>query len=262
VREPSIALQRPIAFIDIESTGLSVSQDRIVELAALIVAPNGDVTERVRRFNPEVPIPKGASDVHGITNADVEDEPPFRNRARALADLLDPCDLAGFNIRRFDLPLLLAEFRRCDVTFDPKARQIVDIQMIFHREEPRNLAAAARFYLDTEFEGAHSALADIRASADVFWAQLDRYRHVPRTIDGLHRYCDEVSTFKTEFDRWFRPEGDSFVFVRGKHKGSKLGDVATEAPDYLQWMVGADEMDDDVVAVVRSALTVTREDQN
>lgn len=254
MRNPTIGLERPIAFIDIESTGLSVSQDRIVELAALIVAPNGDVTERVRRFNPEVPIPKGASDVHGITDADVQDEAPFRNRARALAELLDPCDVAGFNIRRFDLPLLLAEFRRSGVEFDPKARQIVDIQMIFHREEPRNLAAAARFYLGSDFEDAHSALADIRASADVFWAQLERYGHVPRTISGLHRYCDEVSPFKTEFDRWFRKEGETLIFLRGKYKGRELHDVASEAPDYLQWMLGADEMDPEVLEAVRAAL--------
>lgn len=252
--KPPIPLERPVAFIDIESTGLSVHEDRIVELAALIVAPGGDVTERVRRFNPEIPIPKGASDVHGITDADVADEAPFRNRARALAALLDPCDLAGFNIRRFDLPLLLAEFRRCGVQFDPKAREIIDIQMIFHREEPRDLAAAARFYLGSDFEDAHSALADIRASADVFWAQLERYAHVPRTIPGLHRYCDEVSTFKTEFDRWFRKEGEDLVFLRGKHKGKALTDVAAEAPDYLQWMLGADEMDPDVLAAVRAAL--------
>jgi DNA polymerase-3 subunit epsilon len=126
--------------------------------------------------------------------------------------------------------------------------------MIFHREEPRNLAAAARFYLGSDFEDAHSALADIRASADVFWAQLERYGHVPRTISGLHRYCDEVSPFKTEFDRWFRKDGEALVFLRGKYKGRGLHDVATEAPDYLQWMLGADEMDPEVLEAVRGAL--------
>lgn len=252
--EPAIPLERPVAFMDIESTGLSTANDRIVELAVLIVTPDGGVSERVRRFNPEMEIPKGASDVHGITNADVKDEPPFRRRARALADLLEPCDLAGFNIRRFDLPLLLAEFRRSGVPFDPKARSIVDIQMIFHREEPRDLTAAARFYLGSDFEDAHSALADIRASADVFWAQLGRYPHVPHTIEGLHRYCDEVSPFRTEFDRWFRGEADGLVFMRGKHKGRALADVASEAPDYLAWMLGADDMDPDVLTAVREAL--------
>ncbi len=254
MRNPSIELKRPIAFIDIESTGLSVSQDRIVELAAVIVEPNGDVSERVRRFNPEVPIPKEASDVHGITNAEVEDEAPFRSRARALADLLEPCDLAGFNIRRFDLPLLLAEFRRSGIEYDPKARQIVDIQFVFHREEPRDLAAAARFYLGSDFEDAHSALADIRASADVFWAQLERYPHVPRTIEGLHRYCDEISPFRTEFDRWFQRKGEALVFLRGKHKGATLQDVSVEHPDYLRWMLGAEEMDREVLEAVRSVL--------
>jgi len=247
-------LDRPLAFLDIESTGLSVAQDRIVELAVLITNPDGSVVERVRRFNPEIPIPKGASDVHGITDDDVKDEAPFRQRARALADMLDPCDLGGFNIRRFDLPMLAAEFRRSGVAFDMTSRRLIDAQMIFHREEPRDLAAAARFYLGTDFEGAHSALADIKASADVFWAQLQRYPHLPREMDGIHRYCDEVGPYRTELDRWFERRGPDLVFRRGKHSGTALADVAQSAPDYLQWMLGADEMDADVLQMVQAAL--------
>ena len=253
----AIPLERPVAFIDIESTGLSVSQDRIVELAVLVSQPDGQAREHVRRFNPEIPIPKGASDVHGITDADVQHEAPFRNRARSLATLLEPCDIAGFNIRRFDLPLLLAEFRRCGVPFDPKTRHIVDIQMSFHREEPRDLSAAARFYLGSDFEDAHSALADIRVSAEVFWAQLGRYPHLPHSMDGLHKYCDEIAPFRTEFERWFHRDGDTLVFLRGKHKGVALHEVAVAAPDYLQWMLGADEMDPDVIRAVRDALAMS-----
>lgn len=249
-----VALERPVAFLDIESTGLSIAQDRIVELAVLIVHPDGSTVERVRRFNPEMPIPKGASDVHGITDEEVRDEAPFRQRARALAALLDPCDLAGFNIRRFDLPMLAAEFRRVGVPFDMTARRLLDAQLIFHREEPRDLAAAVRFYLGEEMVDAHSALADIRASADVFWAQLRRYKHLPPNLDGIQSYLDEIAPYRTELDRWFDRKRDGLVFRRGKHAGTSLMEVAESAPDYLQWMLGADEMDPEVLEVVREAL--------
>ena len=123
-------LDRPLAFVDLETTGLSLQQDRIVELAVLILFPDGRSEERERRFNPEMPIPEEASAVHGITDSDVAHEAPFRQRARALADLLGPCDLAGFNIRRFDLPMLVAEFRRAGVEFDPRKRRLIDAQLL------------------------------------------------------------------------------------------------------------------------------------
>lgn len=253
VRLP-LTLSRPLAFIDLETTGLNPARDRIVELAVLRVSPGGDVLERVRRFNPEMPIPPEASAVHGIHDADVVGEAPFRSRAKSLARLLEPCDLAGFNIRRFDLPMLLAEFRRAGVPFDVRGRRLVDIQMIFHREEPRDLTAAARFYLGRSHEDAHSALGDIRTSAAVLAAQLERY-DLPRDLDALHRYCDQVAPFETEAERWFeevRP--GSYLFRRGKHRGRTLEDVALEAPDYLYWMLSAEDMDEAVLALVREAL--------
>ena len=250
-----LSLDRPLVFMDLETTGLNVSQDRIVELALIRVAPSGDVTEKVRRFNPGVPIPAEASAVHGITDADVADEPPFAARARSLARLLESCDLGGFNLRRFDLPMLLAEFRRAGVPFQVGDRRIVDAQMIFHREEPRDLSAAVRFYLGREMEDAHSALADIRATAAVLGAQLEHYPHLPRDIQGLSGYCDEIQPFETELHRWFAEsdEGDR-IFRRGKHQGRSVGDVAREAPDYLEWMLGLDDLDEEVKAVVRGTL--------
>ena len=242
-------LDRPLVFFDLETTGLSTSEDRIVELALIRVTPRGDVLERVRRFNPGIPIPPEATEIHGITDEDVTDEPPFSARARSLLRLLDPCDLAGFNIRRYDLPVLL------ELTFDPRGRRIIDIQQIFHREERRDLSAAARFYLERTHTEAHTALGDIRTSAAVLAAQLDRYEHLPRDLDGLHAYCDEYAPFETDVERWFSGDEDSGrIFKRGKHSGRPLDEVARTEPDYLQWMLGADDMDEAVLEVVRDAL--------
>ena len=248
-------LDRPLVFLDLETTGLSLSHDRIVELAIIKVTPRGDVLERVRRFNPGIPISAEATAVHGITAQDVLDEAAFAQCTRSLALLLEGCDLAGFNVRRFDLPMLTAEFRRAEVPFDVRGRRIIDMQAIFHREEPRDLSAAARFYLGREHPEAHSALGDIRTSAAVLSAQLERYAHLPRGLDGLHDYCDEFLPMESELERWFKetPEGH-LVFRRGRHRGCSLVDIAIREPDYLCWMLGVEDMDNDVLRVVRDAL--------
>ena len=231
-----------------------MSHDRIIELAIINVTPRGDVLERVRRFNPGIPIPPEATAVHGITDEDVRAEASFAARARALAELLDACDLAGFNVRRFDLPMLIAEFRRAGVSFDPHHRRIIDIQAIFHREERRDLSSAARFYLGREYPEAHSALGDIRIPAAVLSAQIERYGHLPRDLDGLHRYCDEYLPFESELERWFRDGEGGRVFRRGKYCGRVLAEVAANEPDYLQWMLDAWDMDGEVLYAVREAL--------
>lgn len=247
-------LDRPLVFFDIETTGLDLKRDRIVELAFIKMTPHGDVLERERRFNPEMPIPAEASAVHGISDEDVADELTFCRTARDLAALLDGCDLSGFNVRRFDIPMLVEEFKRCEVDFSLDGRRIVDMQNIFHREERRDLSAAAQFYLGREHEEAHTALGDIRTSAAVLGAQLERYDHVPRDLDGLHTYCEEYAPVRTEVERWFSGEENERVFRRGKHKGRPLAEVADEAPDYLQWMARAEDMDEEVVRVVLDAL--------
>jgi len=249
-----VELDRPIVFFDLETTGLSTKDDRIIEMAILRVSPQGDVLERVRRFNPGMPIHPEAIAVHGITDEDLAGEAPFTARARALFDLLDPCDLGGFNIRRFDLPMLLAEFKRANVEFDYKSRRIIDVQNIFHREEPRDLSAAARFYLGREHQEAHSALGDIRTTAAVLAAQIERYPDLPRDMDALNQYCDEFMPIRTAVDQWFKDGPDGRVFRRGKHKGRALSDVALSEPDYLNWMLTAEDMDEDVLVVVREAL--------
>ena len=247
-------LDRPLAFLDLETTGLSLQHDRVVELAVLILHPDGRVEERERRFNPEMPIPAEASAVHGITDADVANEAPFRQRAKALAQLLEPCDIAGFNIRRFDLPMLVNEFKRAGVEFDPRTRRLIDAQLVFHKEEPRDLTAAAQFYLNETPTDAHNALADIRTSARVLAAQVAKYPHLPRTSDGLHQYCDAISPYRTELDRWFDRSDEGLTFRRGKHRGRSLEEVAVQETDYLHWMMGAEDMDPEVLEVVSRAL--------
>ncbi len=250
-----INLERPLAFFDLETTGLRPGTDRIIELAVIRLAPNGDVTERVRRFNPGIAIPAETTAIHGISDADVAHEPPFASYARSLAAMLEPCDLAGFNVRRFDVPMLLAEFQRAGVSFDPASRKIIDMQMIFHREEPRDLSAAVRFYLGRDMEDAHSALADIRATAAILAAQLERYPHLPRDMTGLNEYCDKVRPFETEFDRWFERKDDgSLVFRRGKHRGRGLREIAASEGDYLRWMLSLDDLDDGVKQLVLGEL--------
>ena len=252
--ELPFALDRPLVFFDLETTGLNLKNDRIVELALIRITPQGDVLEKVRRFNPGIPIPPEATAVHGITDADVADEALFCARARSLLDMLDGCDLAGFNVRRFDVTMLAAEFARCDLRLDLEGRRIVDVQNIFHREEPRDLSAAARFYLGREHEEAHTALGDIRTSAAVLAAQLQRYPHLPRSLDALHAYCQEHYPVWSQVDKWFTGEGPDRTFRKGKHQGRTLADVARTEPDYLRWLMKLDDADDALVKVVRDAL--------
>jgi DNA polymerase-3 subunit epsilon len=248
------ALERPLVFFDIETTGLDLRNDRIIELAFIKITPQGDVLERVRRFNPGIPIPADATAVHGISDADVANEVTFCRTAKSLVEMFAGCDLAGFNIRRFDLHMLIHEFRRCEVDFSLEGRCVLDVQTIFHREERRDLSAAAQFYLGRAHEEAHTALGDIRTAAAVLSAQLARYPKVPRDLRGLHEYCDEFAPFRTELDRWFKGPAEARVFRRGRHRGQALAEVAREAPDYLRWMLNAEDMDEDVLQVVSEAL--------
>lgn len=249
-----IALDRPLVFIDLETTGLNTKSDRIVEMAIIKMSPEGDVSERVRRFNPGISIPPEATAVHGIRDEDVADEPNFADVARSLADLLEGCDLAGFNIRRFDIPLLRAEFKRADVAFDLEGRRIIDMKAIFHREEPRDLAAAARFYLDREHSDAHSAVGDTRITAEVLWAQLERY-DIPQSVEGLNAYCDETMPFETGLSTWFRETEQGLVFRKGKYRDGLLSKVAEEEPGYLSWMLRSiDDLEDEVREALQNAL--------
>lgn len=252
--ELSLELDRPLVFFDLETTGLRIGVDRIVELALIRVTPQGDVMERVRRFNPGMPIPPEATAVHGITDEDVADEEPFARRARSLAQLLEGCDLAGFNIRRFDVPFLEAEFTRVGVPFEVRGRRLIDMQTIFHAEEPRDLTAAARYYLDRDHHEAHTALGDIRTSAAVLSAQLQKYGHLPRDMDGLNQYCQERAPYDGPLGQWFRVTDDGLILRKGKHEGRFLEEVAREDAGYLEWILRLEDTRPQVIEALKNAL--------
>ncbi len=231
---------RPLVFFDLETTGTERTLDRIVEIAAVAVPPEGPPRVFDRRVNPGVRIPSEASAIHGITDADVKDAPTFRQIAPDLLAFLGEADLAGYNVRGFDIPLLLKEFERSGVAFRLEGRRIVDMQTIFFRKEPRDLGAALRFFAGREHSGAHAALADVVASAEVLAGQLRRYPDLPRTLGGLHEFSAPIEGRWVDPDkRFFWRDGEA-VFAFGDHRGRSLALVAETNPDYLDWMVRKD----------------------
>ena len=249
----ALQLTRPIVCFDLETTGIDPATDRIVEISILRVELDGTRQVRTRRINPGRPIPKEATAVHGIRDEDVADAPSFRQIARGLLEFLEGADLAGFNVARFDIPLLDREFRDCELTLGLDQRRIVDAMTIFHRMEPRDLSAATRFYLDREHTGAHGAEADVQASFEILEAQLARYEELPDTVDGLDAWIRRVPDNAADQSGKFVHEDGRVVFNFGKHKGKPLVEVAASMPDYLQWILGSD-FPDDAKQVVRDAL--------
>ncbi len=206
-------LKRPIVFFDLETTGVDASKDRIVEISMIKVMPDGTEDTRTRRINPGMPIPAEATAVHGITDADVADEPKFAQVAKSLEEFIRGCDFGGFNSNRFDLPLLVEEFMRAGLSVDLKRRKFIDVQNIFHKKEQRTLVAAYKFYCDKELEDAHSAEADTRATYEVLKAQLDRY-------DDL----------ETTWTRWRpTPAGAKRPTMRGASSTTKQGRKSSDS---------------------------------
>lgn len=233
-------LKNPIVFFDLETTGTNVIHDRIVEISILKVFPNGKQEIKTKRINPEMPIPKESSDIHGIMDEDVKDAPTFRQVARSLADQIEGCDLAGFNSSRFDIPLLAEEFLRVGLDVDFSKKKLIDVQIIFHKKEQRTLEAAYRFYCDKTLEDAHSAEADTLATFEVLKAQLDRYDDLPNDMGKL---AEEYSFFNDNVDlagRIIRNENEIEVFNFGKHKGKPVSEVLRVEPSFYAWMMDAD----------------------
>lgn len=249
----NLPLDRPLIFFDLETTGVDPQSDRIVEIGLIRIAPDGSRELRTRRLNPERAIPAAASAVHGIYDADVRDQPTFRQIARGLLDWLEGADLAGFNVRRFDLPLLDREFRDCGLDLALGRRKVVDAMTIFHRKEPRDLTAAVKYYLNRELDGAHSAEADIQATVEILDAQLARYADLPRTVDELDVWTHPVRDAVDSAGKFVR-RNDEIVFAFGKHQGRPLREVAEKERGYLEWIVGTD-FPDDAKSLVRQALS-------
>ncbi|QKG80169.1 3'-5' exonuclease [Tenuifilum thalassicum] len=235
----SLNIKNPLIVFDLETTGIDVAKDRIVEIATLKIFPNGDRESKVRLINPGIPIPPEATAVHGITDEDVKDAPTFKEIAKSLANYIEGCDFAGFNSNRFDLPLLAEEFLRAGVDVDLKKRKFVDVQTIFHKMEKRTLAAAYKFYLDKELVNAHSAEADTLATYEILCAQVERYPELKNDIDSL----SEFSSFNRNVDfagRIILNEKGVEVFNFGKHKGKPVLEVFKKEPSYYSWMMNGD----------------------
>lgn len=232
-------LTKPIIFFDLETTGVNFQTDRIVELSYIKINPNGSEEERTYRVNPGMHIPAEATAVHHITDDDVADKPTFREIAREVARTFTGCDIGGFNSNRFDLPLLMEEFIRAGVDFDPGRCRLVDVQTIFHKMEQRTLSAAYMFYCGKELDGAHSANADTRATYEVLKAQLDRYPSLENSIDFLAQF----STQKRGADlagRIVYDDQGREIFNFGKYKGRLVEEIFTKEPGYYGWMMNGD----------------------
>lgn len=245
-------LKRPLAFFDLEATGVNVATDRIVEIAILKAMPNGTTEKWTRRVNPMIPIPLSSSLIHGIYDADVKDAPTFTEIASEVAAFFGESDLAGYNSNKFDIPLLLEEFLRIGFNFDMGDRKFVDVQNIFHQMEQRTLKAAYKFYCNEDLLNAHSAEADIEATYKVLLAQIERYEGVNYTdkegivtqpvindVEQLHDFTNLNKPVDFAGRMVYNDQGEA-CFNFGKHKGKTVKDVFTSEPSYYSWMKQGD----------------------
>jgi len=235
----NLNLKRSIAFIDLETTGINVSVDRIVELSVLKISPNGKEEWMTTRVNPEMAIPPKSTAIHGIKDVDVAKSPTFKEVAKNLATFLEGCDLAGYNAIKFDIPVLAEEFLRANIDFNFLKRRYVDVQVIFHKKEQRTLSAAYLFYCKKELEDAHSSKADTAATFEILKSQLDRYKDLENDVEKLA----DFSSFNSNVDfagRIILDENGVEVFNFGKHKGKPVEVVFNKEPAYYSWMMNGE----------------------
>jgi DNA polymerase-3 subunit epsilon len=228
-----------LVFFDLETTGINIVKDRIVEISFIKVYPNGKEESKTRRINPGMPIPPESTMIHGISDEDVKDCPAFKEIARSLANQIEGCDLAGFNSNRFDIPMLAEEFQRAGVDIDLNRRKFVDVQTIFHKMEQRTLSAAYKFYCDKELENAHTAEADAKATYEILKAQLERYPDLKNDVVSLA----EFSSFGNNVDfagRMVYNDKGEEVINFGKYKGVLVAEVLRKDPGYYSWIMNGD----------------------
>lgn len=234
-----LQLTRPIAFIDLETTGVSLSTDRIVEIAVIKLVPDGTRQVKRKLINPQMPIPKASSDIHGITDEMVKDAPTFKQVANEVKMFIDGCDLGGYNSNRFDIPILMEEFLRVGLDVDLSKRKMVDVQHIFYTMEPRTLSAAYKFFCEKELVDAHSAEADVSATIDVFLAQLQKYTNLGNTVESVLGVIGEEKI--VDYARRFGYDDKGVeIFNFGKYKGKAVADVLKAEPQYYDWMMRGD----------------------
>lgn len=232
-------LRNPLIFFDLETTGVNITKDRIVEISYIKVFPNGQEQEKTIRVNPGMPIPPEATAIHHITDDDVKDKPLFKDIAKDLSHVFEGCDIAGFNSNRFDIPLLMEEFLRAGVNFDISKRKFIDIQTIFHKMEQRTLVAAYKFYCNKDLNDAHSASADTRATYEVLKAQLDRYSSLENDVDYLSKFSSQNRNVDLA-GRIVLNDQNVEVFNFGKYKGQPVEEVLRRDIGYFGWMMQGD----------------------
>ncbi len=233
-----LQLTKPLAFIDLETTGINLATDRIIEIAIVKVLPDGKRSIKRKLINPQIAIPKQSSDLHGITNEMVKDAPIFKEVAHELKQMLDGCDIAGYNSNRFDIPMLVEEFLRAEVDFDMKGRRLLDVQNIFHKMEQRTLSAAYKFYCNKVLDGAHSAEIDATATHEILIAQLQRYPDLGTSVESVLKLIGEETI--VDFARRFIMENGVEIFNFGKYKGRPVAEVLKVEPQYYDWMMKGD----------------------
>ncbi|MBS1916433.1 MAG: 3'-5' exonuclease [Bacteroidetes bacterium] len=233
-----LQLTKPLAVIDLETTGINLGSDRIIEIAIVKIMPDGKKISKRKLINPEMPVPPASTEVHGITNEMLKDAPTFKQAANELKQFMDNCDLAGYNSNRFDIPMLVEEFLRIGMDFDMKGRKMLDVQKIFHLMEQRTLSAAYKFYCNKNLDSAHSAEADASATWEVLEAQVQRYPQLGTNIDTIIKFTGEENV--VDFARRFIMENGIEIFNFGKHKGRPVVDVLKTEPQYYDWMMKGD----------------------
>jgi DNA polymerase-3 subunit epsilon len=233
-----LQLTRPIAFIDLETTGLNISLEKIVEIAIVKILPDGTKQIKRKLINPQMPIPAASSELHGITDEMVKDAPTFKQAANEIKQFIDNCDLAGYNSNRFDIPMLIEEFLRAGMEFTVDGKKLLDVQKVFHMMEQRTLSAAYKFYCNKNLDNAHGAEVDASATWEVLEAQLDRYPQIGTTVESIVKFTGEDDI--VDFARRFIKEKGIEVFNFGKHKGKPVVQVLKEEPQYYDWMMKGD----------------------
>lgn len=236
---PKLKLNRAIAFIDLETTGVNIASDRIVEISILKLMPDDTTLVETHRVNPTIPIPAETSAIHGIFDKDVKDCPTFKQLAPALLKTLEQCDLAGYNSNKFDIPLLVEEFLRAEVDFEIENRKLIDVQNIFHKMEQRTLAAAYKFYCHKDLTGAHGAEADVTATYEVLKAQLEKYDSLEGNVAFLQKFSSNNDSVDLA-GRIVRDKKGIEVFNFGKHKGKPVAEIFKSEPSYYNWMMDGD----------------------
>ncbi len=235
----TLQLIKPICIFDLETTGVNIAKDRIVEIAIIRVEPDGVETVKTWRVNPEMHIPEEASKVHGIYDKDVADAPTFKEIAQEIYELIHDADLAGFNSNRFDVPLLAEELLRAGIDFDLKTNNLIDIQNIFHKMEPRNLTAAYKFYCGGDLTDAHSAEADTKATYEIFKAQLEKYDDLPDDMEALSKFSSYFKAADFQGRIVYNDQNEEIINF-GKYKGQKVIDVLQKDQGYYGWIMRAD----------------------